>query len=131
MCSAPGSSGRGRGRSERTAPVPGSTPSREPPAPMQRTQLGQILIELGLANEEQIAHFLNQQEQERPRRPLGEILVEHGMIDKRTLRFLLNQQRLQVQIDAPVEPTNHAGKPRPKSSWSEMTQRLGKGQLVD
>ena len=60
-------------------------------------KIGEILIELGLINEEQLQQALTRQEQDR--RPLGQILLDLGAVDDESLAAVLSYQLDQPIVD--------------------------------
>jgi two-component system chemotaxis sensor kinase CheA len=89
--------------SPRSDPSPQSTPSSSPPpaaASMVYQPLGEILVDLGAAREEDVQSALDLQE-----RPLGEILVEGGKLKPEDLSKALDLQKgLASQAErAPIE----------------------------
>jgi type IV pilus assembly protein PilB len=62
-------------------------------------KIGELLVELGLIREEQLAEALKRQQ--RDRRPLGQLLIDMKAVDEQSLAAVLSYQMNQPMVDLP------------------------------
>ncbi len=65
---------------------------------MEQNLFGQILVNLNLITEKQLAYVLSLQQRREPK-PLGELLVEQDLLDERTVNTILSIQTRRMKVD--------------------------------
>ena len=100
---------------------------------MHSLQLGQLLVNFGLATEAQLTHALDLQRRRMPRRLLGELLVEEGIVTEAGLRGILTVQKRKLESSRDVAGTEDTLKIRlkdqPLSEYLRIAREMGASDL--
>jgi twitching motility protein PilT len=87
-----------------------------------KTFLGQLALDYGFINQEQLDYCLDLQRQTQPRPLLGELLIDSGYIDEGNLERLLSAQRRQINV---------AEVSRTRAKRTRLLRSLKNAKLID